>query len=244
MTDALVVREDRDGVTTLTLNRPDKLNALHEGVFAELRAHLDDLAKSVPRCLVLTGAGRSFCAGHDLTALASGDAEGSRHFEAETVDLLESLPCPTIAKIRGHCLTGGLELALGCDLLVAAESASLGDTHGKWGLVPVWGMSVRLPERVGMSRAKELSWTSRRIDGPTALRYGLVDHCVPDDGLDAAVEALAAEIVANSPGTNAIYKKLYADTATSGRRAALAAERELPYGLPDDIAERLGGAGG
>ncbi|MBB5913000.1 enoyl-CoA hydratase/carnithine racemase [Nocardia transvalensis] len=242
MTSPLVLREDSYGVSTLTLNRPDKLNALHVGVFAELRAHLEELATdSSVHCLVLTGAGRSFCAGHDLSVLAGGEAEETSHFEAETIDLLEEFPRPTIAKIRGHCLTGGLELALGCDLLMAAETASFGDTHGKWGLVPVWGMSVRLPERVGMARAKELSFTSRKIDAGTALGYGLIDRCVPEGELDTAVSLLAFEIAANSAGTNRIYKKLYARARGSGRRAALESERGLPFGLPDDMGERLRG---
>ena len=86
-----------------------------------------------------------FCAGHDLESIADGERAPSRHFESETVDALDQLPQPTIAKIRGHCFTGGLELALGCDFLFAADSATFGDTHGQWGLVPIWGMS--LPEK-------------------------------------------------------------------------------------------------
>jgi len=81
-------------------------------------------------CVVLTGAGRSFCAGHDLESIATGEKPPTRHFESETIDAIEALPMPTIAKIRGHCFTGGLELALACDLLVAADDARLGDTHG------------------------------------------------------------------------------------------------------------------
>lgn len=163
MTDELVLRSDDAGVTTLTLNRPDKLNALTPGVFVALRAHLDAIAvDDTVRCVVLAGAGRSFCAGHDLGSIASHERAPSKHYEPETVDALEALPQPTIARLHGHCFTGGLELALGCDLLVAAESTELGDTHGQWGLVPIWGMSVRLPERVGTATAKELMFTSRR----------------------------------------------------------------------------------
>ena len=110
MTEQLVLRADDGGVTTLTLNRPAKLNALNPPLFVELRAHLDAVAgdRSV-RCVVLTGAGRAFCAGHDLGSIAEKEATPSPHFEPETVDALEQLPQPTIAKIRGHCYTGGLE---------------------------------------------------------------------------------------------------------------------------------------
>lgn len=244
MTEELVLRDDRDGITTLTLNRPDKLNALTPAVFVDLRAHLDAIAVDEDvRCMILQGAGRSFCAGHDLGAIADHEPAPSPHFEPETVDALEALPMPTIARIHGHCYTGGLELALGCDLLIAGEGARLGDTHGQWGLVPVWGMSVRLPERVGRSTAKELMFTSRRIDAATAAQIGLVDRVVADDELEDAVGALATEIAANSPGTNRIVKALLADRTERTRSVALAHERALPHGRPADMAERMRSGG-
>lgn len=242
VTEPLVPRTDRaDGCTVLTLNRPEKLNALTPAVFVELRAHLDAVAADDRvGCVVLTGAGRAFCAGLDLDALAGGERAPSRHFEPETIDALEAIPQPTVARIHGHCYTGGLELALACDLLVASESARLGDTHGQWGLVPIWGMSIRLPERVGRSAAKELMFTSRRIDGRTAAAIGLVDRCVADGELDASVDGLVAEILANSRGTNRIVKRLLAERSDRPRAEALARERGLPHGLPDDLAERMG----
>lgn len=244
MSEPLVLRADADGVTTLTLNRPDKLNALNPSVFTELRSHLDTIAgDDSVRCVVITGAGRAFCAGHDLGAIASHEPAPSRHFEPETVDALENLPQPTIARIHGHCYTGGLELALACDLLVADESAKLGDTHGQWGLVPIWGMSVRLPERVGRSTAKEMMFTSRRIGGAEAAAIGLVDRCVADGELDSTVAALADEIVANSAGTNRIVKRLIADRNERTRVEALLHERELPHGRPDDMEERMARGG-
>jgi len=244
MSEPLVIRTDRDGLATLTLNRPAKLNALTPGVFVQLRAHLDAIAADNSiGCVVLAGAGRSFCAGHDLDAIASHEPAPSPYFEPETIDALEALPKPTIARIHGHCFTGGLELALGCDLLVAAESTRLGDTHGQWGLVPVWGMSVRLPERVGRSVAKELMFTSRRLSGADAARIGLVDHCVADDQLDAKVQALATEILANSRGTNRIVKALMADREERTRRQALEHERTRPYGRPEDMAQRMKAGG-
>jgi len=240
MSDTLVIRSDRAGLTTLTLNRPDKLNALTPGVFVQLRAHLDAIARDDSvGCVVLAGAGRSFCAGHDLGAIASAEPAPSPYFEPETIDALESLPKPTICRLHGHCFTGGLELALACDLLVAAESTHLGDTHGQWGLVPVWGMSVRLPERVGRATAKELMFTSRRLTARQALEIGLVDRCVPDDQLDATIDALVAEILANSRGTNRIVKALIADGDERTRSQALVHERKRPYGRPDDMTERM-----
>jgi enoyl-CoA hydratase len=229
-----------DGVAELTLNRPEKLNALTAASFVELRGHLDALAgRDDLRVVVLAGAGRSFCAGHDLAAIVVGDGEQSRYHEAETIDMLEEFPVPTIAKVHGHCFTGGLELALGCDLLIAAESAQFADTHTAWGLSPVWGMSVRLPERIGRARAKELTFTGRRIDGKVAERIGLVTRVVPDNSLDAEVAKLVAEIVRCSAGANRIAKKLFADSRSMGRKEALYRERDMPYGIADDAEARL-----
>ena len=236
----LVIREDKDGVATIKLNRPDKLNALSIPAMVALREHIDAVAQDPSvGCVVLTGEGRSFCSGHDLESIASGERAPSKHFESETIDALENLPMPTIAKIRGHCFTGGLELALGCDLLVATEDAKIGDTHGQWGLAPVWGMSIRLPERVGRSRAKELMFTSRRINGAEAAAIGLVDHAVPPEELDAKVGGLAAEIVANSWGTNRIDKALMASHTGRSRTDALLIERTTPFGMPEDRKERM-----
>jgi enoyl-CoA hydratase len=239
-TEPLVLREDRDGICTLTLNRPAKLNALTPALFAELRAHIEALAADEAiGCVILTGAGRSFCAGNDLGGIASGDRPPTPHYQAETIDALEALPKPTIAKVRGHCFTGGLELALGCDLIVATESAQFGDTHGQWGLVAAWGMTVRLPERVGVAKAKELMYTARRIPGSEAATIGLVNQAVPDGELDTAVEEMATAIIGNSWDTSRIDKALLADQLTMGRADALAHERRAPYGRPRDMQERL-----
>ena len=244
MTDALVLRRDAEGLTTLTLNRPDKLNALTPAMFVALRGHLEDIAADPSvGCVVVEGAGRSFCAGHDLDAISSGERAPSRHYEPETIDALEQLPQPTIARLHGHCFTGGLELALACDFLIAAGTTTLGDTHGQWGLAPIWGMSVRLQERVGRSTAKRLMFTSQRVDGTEAAAIGLVDQCVPDEDLDAAVADLAGSILANSWGTNRIDKRLMADRSERTRAEALVHERSMPYGLPEDAAERMRSGG-
>lgn len=244
MSEQLVLRADREGISFLTLNRPDKLNALNPALFIELRTHLDELASDTSvRCVVLSGAGRSFCAGNDLGSIAAGEKAPTPSYQSETVDALEALPQPTICQIQGHCFTGGLELALGCDLLIAADSAQLGDTHGQWGLVPVWGMSVRLPERVGRSQAKKMMFTARRLSGSEAAEIGLVDEVVAADKLSDTVAALAAEIATNSAGTNRIVKQLIADRFERSRRQALLHERALPYGRPDDMAERMRAGG-
>lgn len=240
MDPSLILRTQSGRVATLTLNRPDKLNALNAAVFAALKAELESLAQDESvGCVVLAGAGRSFCAGHDLGDLAAGTALESRYAEAQTIDLLEALPKPTIGRLQGHCLTGGLELALGCDLLVAASDAKIGDTHAKWGLVPVWGLSVRLPERVGVPMARQLMFTSRVLDGQAAQAIGLVDLAVPAAELDARIAALAAEIAANSAESHRINKALLAAGREKTRSQALRFERDMPFGQPSDSAQRL-----
>ena len=239
-TSDLVLRSQDGRVATLTLNRPDKLNALTVEVLRALRVQLDAIADDDRvGCVVLAGAGRSFCAGHDLEALAGGHALDSRYEEAEAIDRLESMPQPVIGRLQGHCLTGGLELALGCDLLVAAADARIGDTHGKWGLVPVWGLSVRLPERVGQATARRLMFTCEVLDGEAARAVGLVDVVVPPSELDATIARLAAQIAANSSQSHRINKRLLASAAQRDRESALRYEREMPFGQPADSGERL-----
>ncbi|MGI5219231.1 enoyl-CoA hydratase/isomerase family protein [Nocardia sp. CA-290969] len=230
-------------VATLTLDRPRKLNALSFDTFTELRSYLSVLkSDDAISCVVLAGAGKAFSAGHDLDALRVGDVtEEERLFEAETLDLLEQFPYPVIAKIQGYCLTGALELALACDILVAADNAVFADTHAEWGLTPVWGMSVRLPERVGRARAKELSFTARRLTGAEAAAIGLVEYSVPFESLDATVETVAGRIVGNSRSSNLMFKRLVNGVDHDGdlRQRKLDYERSLPFGAPADSTARL-----
>ena len=134
MSEPLVLRADAEGVATLTLNRPDKLNALTVGMFRELRSHVAALAGDDHiACVVLRGAGKCFSAGHDLADIATGEAVPSRGWHSETLRLMEKLPKPVIAAVHGHCYTGALEVALACDFIVASETARFGDT--RWALV-------------------------------------------------------------------------------------------------------------
>ena len=237
----LVERSDTEGVAVLCLNRPEVLNALSPKLFEELRAHVDRLAgeADVVGCVVLRGAGRSFSAGNDLRAIQAGERAPSPHFQAETLDRLEHLPQPVIAAVQGHCYTGALELVLACDLLVAAESARFADTHGKWGMTPTWGMSQRLPRRIGPLAAKELMWTGRAVSGAEALALGLANQCVPDAELESRALALAREIAANSWFTLRTEKTLVRGGEALGLAEALAFERANSPGAGPDMQERL-----
>lgn len=204
-----VLRDDFDGWTRLTLNRPDKLNALTVEMFAELRAHVEDLASSTGiGCVVLRGAGTCFSAGHDLGGISEGESPPSRGWHSETLRMLEKLPIPVIASVHGHCYTGALEVALAADFIVASETARFGDTHAKFALTPVWGMSVRLPRRVGIATAKRLMFTAQMFGAEEAVRIGLAEYAVPAEGFEAEIERLAKEIADQSHFSHAANKRL------------------------------------
>ena len=237
-----VLRDLKDGLCTLTLNRPDKLNALNFETFKALAAHADFITANPDKvgCVLLRGTGRSFCAGNDLDDLGGVfDESDNSRFRSMTVERLASLPMPVVAAVQGHCLTGGLELALAADIIIAAESAKFGDTHGKWDLVPVWGLSQRLPRRIGRAKALEMSFSARFYGGRDAETMGLANFCVPDAELDAAVAKFTADVLANSWRSSWAIKKLIDDTDGLPLRAGLAHEIHRSEGRGTETAARL-----
>ena len=244
MTD-LVLRSDANGVATLTLNRPESLNALSPNLFIELRAHLEAIAASPETigAFILRGSGRSFSAGNDIKAIQAGERAPSAHFQAETLDFIEAMPQPAIASVSGHCYTGALELALACDLLVCDETARFADTHGKWAMTPTWGMSQRLPRRIGPVKAKMMMFTGTPVAGPQAVELGLANICVPAGALESRTNEFAAAIVANSWHTLRGDKRLVNEGQRYTLAEALAYERRTSPGAGPDMAERLKGFG-
>jgi len=202
-------------IARLTLNRPDQLNALSPTLIDEcIAATQQVMADSAVRVMIVSGKGRAFSAGVDLKASGAHahDPEARRRFSAQArylIHLLETMPQITVAKIDGYCFTGGLELALGCDLLVCSDRSVFCDTHAKLGFKSGWGLSQRVVRRIGVQRAKEMSYTARRIPADEAARIGLVLDSVPAEQLDARVETLAEQMIANSAGSLAAYKDLY-----------------------------------
>ena len=233
-------------VRTLTLDRPEALNALTPQLLVELADELQKAAADpAVRVVVLTGSGRAFSAGVDLKALATTPVTGGNVSldlnspARRCTELLSTMPKVTIAKVNGFCFTGALELAVACDLMVTAEEAKLGDTHTKWGLRPTWGMSARLVRAVGITRARELSFTARTISGREAYDYGLASHCVPLVDLDTAVLDLARTIASNSADATAAYKDLYRNSQDLGLSEALNFEYTKNYPL-SGAGDRLG----
>ncbi len=232
-------------VTTITLNRPDALNALTPDMLVALDTAvgvaIDDPSQHV---VVLTGSGRAFSAGVDLKAL--GDRDIPNGVVGDILDVparaltakLADGPLVSIAKINGFCFTGALELALACDLRIVADEAKLADTHAKFGLRPTWGMSQRLPATVGMPVARDLSLTARTVSGSEAAAIGLATRSVPRVELDAVVENLVGQILANSDGSLRAYKDLYRAASELGLNEGLQYESSTGYVI-DDTASRL-----
>ena len=236
----LVVRRDVEGLATLTLNRPDKLNALTVGMFKELRRHVQDLKRDDSiGCVVLRGAGKCFSAGHDLADISTGEAVPSRGWHSETLRLMEKLPKPVISAVHGHCYTGALEVALAADFTLASANARFGDTHSKWALTPVWGMSQRLPRRVGIATAKRLMFTAEMFSAEEAFRIGLAELVVPDEDFDSEIDRLAREILANSSFSHAANKRLLEATDANPLDAGLQWEVMETEGLGPDMQERV-----
>ena len=232
-------------IATLTLHRPEALNAITPNMLAELNTALEEVASSAElRFLIITGAGNAFSAGVDLKALGdrklvNGKVGDILDLPARSlIDKIESLNMPVIARINGFCFTGALEIALSCDLIAVAAEAKLGDTHAKWGLRPTWGMSQRLPRRIGITKARELSYTARTIKGPECVELGLANICAPLDELDTAISQLVEEMRPNSAEAFVAYKDLYRAAENTSKKDGLRYEADTDYPFSDSD-ERL-----
>jgi enoyl-CoA hydratase len=239
---SLVVRKDTHGIATLTLNRPDKCNALSKEVFEALNDHVEAIARETRTIglVVLRGAGDNFSAGYDMTeVLQYVKANAKPHFHSEVIDKLANLPQPVISAVQGHCSTGALELALAADLIIANESAQFADVYARWGLTPIWGLSLRLPHRVGTSKASEMMLTCRNYSGREALAIHLVNFCFPDDRFEIELQAVCADILANSWYANQVNKRALIDTDGLSLRDAYALDLFKNEGLAPDAAQRV-----
>jgi len=214
----LVLVEVDDRVATVTLNRPEARNAIS----AELHGQLDEAitgldARDDVGCMVLTGADPAFCAGLDLSELGQPDSPLTG---AGTGPVLPELATPLIGAVNGAAITGGLELALRCDFLIASEHARFADTHARMGIMPGWGLTVELPQAVGLRRAREMSATGNFVDAETALQWGLVNHVVPHAELLPYALALAADIASNDPAAvQALFATYRAGAKVTGEEA-------------------------
>ncbi len=237
----LVLRSEENGLCTLTLNRPDKLNALNHAVFESLAEHVTAIENNIEKtgCVLVRGVGRSFCAGHDLDDIAGGEPMQTQRLHGQIIERLANLLVPVVAAVQGHCLTGGLEFALAADIIIATETAQFADTHGKWDLVPAWGGSQRLPRRIGLAKAREMSFTSHVYSGRDAHAMGLANICVLESSFESAIKGLVDEVLANSWRANREAKRLYLETESMSLKAGLAHELYRTAGRGPEMRERL-----
>lgn len=228
-TDYKTIRVTRNaaGFAALVLNRPDKNNTLSNELRGEMVAACAELeADPDVRVLILTGAGeRAFSAGMDLDEWRTSDKLAAGAYENDPVAALQSFSGPVIGAINGMAVTGGLEIAVACDLLVASTQARFADTHALVGLLPGWGGSVRMARLIGLPRAKELALTGRFLGAEEALAWGFVNHVVAPDQLMAKAESIARQMAAAVPETLKAYKRLLDDQWALPLPDALALER-------------------
>ena len=248
-TDYLLVNLENN-ILTITLNRPEALNAYRPEMLIEIRENIlkteDDPNVAV---IVIEGAGKAFSAGVDLKVLQGFDPEAGKIGDlfdkpaALAWDTFRKSRCPIIAKVHGACFTGALEMALHCDFIFTTVDTKFGDTHAKFGLRPTWGMSQTLSQAIGVRKAKDMSFSARTVLGDEAVRLGIANEAVEDkDALDALVDKRAGQIASNSQASVSAFKDLY-NVAQSGLSMDDALKEEFSREYPDikDTNDRLAG---
>lgn len=199
MSEDVLLVEVADSVATITLNRPQARNALSGELLGALPKAITDCDnRDDVAVMILTGTDPAFCAGLDLKELGSGG--GGSLMPGPRQGPLPARRKPLIGAVNGPAITGGFELALACDFLIASERARFADTHARVGVQPLWGLTVLLPQAIGVRRAREMSATGNFIDAQTAHAWGLVNHVVAHDDLLGFCASLAADIVGNNAG--------------------------------------------
>lgn len=220
----------RNGAVWITLNRPASLNSITPGMVAGVEAALERAKDDDIKAVVLTGSGRAFCAGADLKFVRATSGGDERHMVRfldsvlQMMERIERCPRPVIAAINGIAVAGGLELLLCCDLVLAARSARIGDAHANFGLLPGGGSSVRLPRKIGPTRAKYLLFTGESVPAADLVPAGLVNEVVEDDDLLPATERLLARLSEKSPLTMRRMKALVDDGLDQPSATALRLE--------------------
>ena len=235
----ILLTDDHNDVRVLTLNRPEARNALSTELFEALHSALGAAdADDTVRAVVLTGADPAFCAGVDLKqAQQLGREYFSRFAKHDCMAAIAGMRTPIIGAINGPTFTGGLEIALACDFLIASDRAVFADTHARVGILPGGGMTARLPQLVGAAMARRLSMTGEVVDAQRAEHIGLVTEVVAHDDLLPRALELAGQIAEVSPTTMRGLKEMYQRGSRTVTEPALAAEREVSRATPMDTEE-------
>lgn len=212
MSEPVLLVEKKDGIATLTLNRPGQLNALSAELLHALGDEIEQLRTDDDiGVVILTGAGRAFCAGLDLKEMGSKEGREKRAAGGGVPDppaLLRSLRQPVIGAINGLAVTGGFEIALSCDMLIATPETAFADTHARVGILSGWGLSQRLSRAIGINRAKELSLTGNYLSAERACEWGLVNRVVSREELMPTCEALAQDMLSCVQDAMQQYKRM------------------------------------
>lgn len=229
MSDVLEVSQE-NGVATVTLNRPDAMNALSTELRIAIAETVDALeADPETRVLVLTGAGRAFCAGLDLKELGANQSSALNNTirDKDPVRSLGRFSGPIIGAINGVAITGGFEVALACDVLIASSEARFADTHARVGILPGWGLSQKLSRAIGIYRAKELSLTGNFLSAEQAAEWGLVNRVVSPEELLPTCQALAEDMMSVVPEALTNYKALIDKGFSENFGDAMKSEHEI-----------------
>ena len=196
-------------IAVITLNRPERRNAINQQLLIHLYNALDAVTtRSDIKVAIITGNGPSFCAGLDLGAIGKENLFNPRGDGSDLPDLMGACKKPIIGAVNGHAITGGFELALNCDFIIAAENAQFSDTHARVGIHPGWGMTQLLQQTVGQRRAKQISFACQPIYAHTALAWGLVNEVLPREHLLDRAKTIAAQIVQADPQLLGVIKTL------------------------------------
>ena len=213
-------------IAAITLNRPERRNAINQQLLIRLYDALDAVTvRDDVRVIIITGNGPSFCAGLDLGAIGKENLFDPRGDGSDLPDLMRACNKPIIAAVNGHAITGGFELALNCDFIIAAENAQFSDTHVRVGIHPGWGMTQLLQQTVGQRRAKQISFACQPIYAHTALAWGLVNEVLPREHLLDRAKTIAAQIVKADPQLLGVIKTLIENRNRSPLEQAFDQER-------------------
>lgn len=226
----ILVNRDPKGIAYVTINRPKSLNSLTRSMMADMAQAFKSLDRDDSvLVIILSGSGRAFCSGVDLTSAEDVFKGDVRDVETDTVAQMERCRKPIIGAISGFAVTAGFEIALACDVLVAAKGAKFIDTHARFGIFPSWGLSQKLSRIIGPNRAREMSMTATPITAEQGERWGLVNHVVEEGELLKKAREVAEAMIKNNQDLVLGYKAVINDGLKLDLGHALALEKERAH---------------
>lgn len=228
--DLILVKKKENGIACITINRPKSMNSLTKNMITDLAKAFKSLdGDTLVKVIIITGAGRAFCSGVDLTAAQDVFKGDVKNMDTDPVYQMEHCRKPIIGAINGYAVTGGFEIALACDILIAGTEAKFIDTHSKFGIFPSWGLSQKLPRIIGVNRAKEVSLTAMPLNAQVAEKWGLVSRLVPPAELMKTAESIAKSIAGNHENMVLKYKAVINDGMKLALGDALELEKKLAH---------------